>query len=95
MDIKKSIKDFESELNVNSEFFGFFQDELNNINKPKKESKKKFKNKIINKSNIESTSKTLNIDTINKSSESNNIVLSKYEINKINEIIKYFVNNIK
>jgi hypothetical protein len=48
---KKDLKEFESEMNVNSEFFGLFRNELLNMGTNKKRSK----NRITNKSRIETT----------------------------------------
>lgn len=66
---KKDLKEFESEMNVNSEFFGLFRNELlNNL----ESSKKRSKNRIRNKSRIETT--TLIHTNLSSSDDSENQV---------------------
>ncbi len=53
---KKELKEFESEMNINSEFFGLFRDELLNIaDKSTKKKKDKSSTQYSKKSRIETT----------------------------------------
>ncbi len=78
---KKDLKEFESEMNVNSEFFGLFRNELlNNLESGKKRSK----NRIRNKSRIETT--TLIHTNLSSSDDSENQVNQVKSVKSVNQV---------
>ncbi len=78
---KKDLKEFESEMNVNSEFFGLFRNELlNNLESGKKRSK----NRIRNKSRIETT--TLIHTNLSSSDDSENQVKPVKSVNQVKPV---------
>ncbi len=80
VDKKKELKEFESEMNINSEFFGLFRDELLNIaDKSTKKKKDKSSTQYSKKSHIETTTiidrSLLNSDT--ESTSKSDILIPK------------------
>ena len=103
MNNKKYMEDFESELNINPEFFGLFRDELLNMDSNKKKKiilKDKSSinsTKYNNKSHIESTTKTIyksKIDNTstqtNKHHELDKLIITDDEIKQIKKIMNFF-----
>jgi hypothetical protein len=99
----KNMEEFESELNINPEFFGLFRDELLNIDS-KKNNKIKLKDKSStnstkynNKSHVESTRQIIfksNLDNTSTKTdiihELDKLIITDNEIKQIKKIMKFF-----